>query len=296
VSSTAHRAACEDLPVPDQDGWTVVVPVKGGPRAKSRLGLPESERLQLAGALAEDTIEVVRRCSSVSATYVLTPDDATARWVTRTWPDVTVVRELPGENLNSALARGLRERRAQRFESSVAVVAGDLPALGCDDLTDLFRQATADGGVCLVPDRSGLGTTILLLPGGVSTSFCFGGDSAARHQAGGAHVVSAGDGARCDVDTTEDLATAATIGVGDRTSAVLEHLATSLRLVQATVRTFDPLTNSGSVLRDDGVELPFDADAFATSGLRLLRLGQRVRIATDASGRGVTSLTILTLA
>ena len=48
--------------------------------------------------------------------------------------------------------------------------------------------------------------------------------------------------------------------------------------MQATVRTFDPQTRSGSVLLDDGSELFYDAAAFDAGGLRLLRFGQRVRI------------------
>jgi 2-phospho-L-lactate guanylyltransferase len=67
--------------------------------------------------------------------------------------------------------------------------------------------------------------------------------------------------------------------------------------VQATVRHFDPATRSGSVVLDDGVELPYDGAAFDASGLRLLRVGQRVRIevADSPSGRVATFLTILTL-
>ena len=65
--------------------------------------------------------------------------------------------------------------------------------------------------------------------------------------------------------------------------------------MQATVRRFDPVTRDGSVLLDDGVELPFDAAAFDAGGLRSLRTGQRVRIRTDAAGRRVVALTIATL-
>jgi hypothetical protein len=46
--------------------------------------------------------------------------------------------------------------------------------------------------------------------------------------------------------------------------------------VQATVATFVPGTRSGTVLLDTGESMSFDAAAFAGSGLRLLRLGQRV--------------------
>lgn len=62
--------------------------------------------------------------------------------------------------------------------------------------------------------------------------------------------------------------------------------------MQATVRTFDPQTRSGSVLLDDGRELFYDAAAFDAGGLRLLRFGQRVRI--EAAGDRVTFVTLAT--
>lgn len=67
--------------------------------------------------------------------------------------------------------------------------------------------------------------------------------------------------------------------------------------MQATVRSFDAVTRSGTVLLDDGTELPYGATAFDASGVRLLRLGQRVRIEVDqvSSGREVSFLTIATL-
>jgi hypothetical protein len=67
--------------------------------------------------------------------------------------------------------------------------------------------------------------------------------------------------------------------------------------MQATVSSFDPGTFSGSVLLDDGVELPFAADALDGSGLRLLRPGQRVRLETSGEGSAleVHRLQIVTL-
>ncbi|HET9945904.1 MAG TPA: hypothetical protein VFR56_09640 [Actinomycetes bacterium] len=70
--------------------------------------------------------------------------------------------------------------------------------------------------------------------------------------------------------------------------------------MQATVRTFDAATRSGSVLLDDGVELPYDDRAFDAGGLRLLRVGQRVRVTVTGDeqrpgGRQVTFLTVATL-
>lgn len=59
--------------------------------------------------------------------------------------------------------------------------------------------------------------------------------------------------------------------------------------MQATVKSYDAGTRTGSVLLDDGNELPFDAAAFDAGGLRLLRFGQRVAIAVeDASITAVT--------
>ena len=60
------------------------------------------------------------------------------------------------------------------------------------------------------------------------------------------------------------------------------------------MRTFDPHTRTGDVLLDDGRALPFPAGAFDSSGLRLLRLGQRVRLEVDDHG-AITRLTLATL-
>jgi cold shock CspA family protein len=63
--------------------------------------------------------------------------------------------------------------------------------------------------------------------------------------------------------------------------------------VQATVATFDPATGAGTALTDDGRQVDFDGDAFAAGGLRLLRLGQRVRL--EYAGERVVRVTIHTL-
>jgi 2-phospho-L-lactate guanylyltransferase len=63
--------------------------------------------------------------------------------------------------------------------------------------------------------------------------------------------------------------------------------------MQGTVATYDPDTRSGTLLLDDGTEIAYPSEAFAASGLRLLRLGQRVRIDRDESGQ-VTCLTLPT--
>ena len=63
--------------------------------------------------------------------------------------------------------------------------------------------------------------------------------------------------------------------------------------MQATVRSFDPAAGSGSVFLDDGTVVEFGPAAFAGSGLRLLRPGQRVAIRCDDGG-AITGLTLAT--
>jgi 2-phospho-L-lactate guanylyltransferase len=65
--------------------------------------------------------------------------------------------------------------------------------------------------------------------------------------------------------------------------------------VQATVRTFDPATRAGTVLLDDGLELAYDGPAFDAGGLRLLRVGQRVRLRVEGAPARITFLTVATL-
>ena len=65
--------------------------------------------------------------------------------------------------------------------------------------------------------------------------------------------------------------------------------------MQATVRSYDGGTRSGSVFTDDGTVLTFGADALAVSGLRLLRPGQRVQFRCDGDPPRITALTLPTL-
>jgi len=67
--------------------------------------------------------------------------------------------------------------------------------------------------------------------------------------------------------------------------------------MQGTVKEFSEETRSGSVLLDDGTEIPLPAAAFSKSGLRKLTFGQRVRIEVSGEGdaRTITFVDIVTL-
>jgi hypothetical protein len=62
--------------------------------------------------------------------------------------------------------------------------------------------------------------------------------------------------------------------------------------VQATVRSFDEVTRSGTVFLDDGSVLEFGTPAFDAGPLLLLRRGQRVNLAM--SGAEITFITLST--
>jgi len=53
--------------------------------------------------------------------------------------------------------------------------------------------------------------------------------------------------------------------------------------MQASVHRYDDNNGSGSVLLNDGREIPFDGKVMDASGLRRLRPGQRVSIEMSAT-------------
>jgi 2-phospho-L-lactate guanylyltransferase len=178
-------------------------------------------------------------------------------------------------------------------------LSADLPALRPDELGVALDHAE-DHPAAFVPDAAGTGTTLLTARPGMPFQPAFGVGSRARHREAGGHELDLATipSLRRDVDTEADLWEALRLGVGAGTSAVVAALRpASLAGVQATVRTFSPETRSGTVLLDDGVELPFDSAAFVAGGLRRLRFGQRVRIRTNGDGAEtrVTFLTVATL-
>ena len=61
--------------------------------------------------------------------------------------------------------------------------------------------------------------------------------------------------------------------------------------MQANVHRYHQENRSGSVLLDDGREIPFDGSVFDASGLRQVRPGQRVSI--EMSGKELTRLWIV---
>lgn len=278
--------------------WSVVIPVKRLPEAKSRLALSADRRAALALAFASDTVAAAAASPLVAAVFAVTGDETVSRRLSalgaRILPD-----DAPG-GLNAAIESGRLRALADDPRRRVAALTADLPGLRTADLTAALSMVP--DGRAFVADAPGSGTTLLLSDAGGTLAARFGANSRYAHERSGATLLAgAGQSLRRDVDTVEDLHDAIRLGVGEHTAAVLTGLRWSTERdsghypggMQATVRIFDPATRAGSVLLDDGTELAYDAQAFNAGGLRFARPGQRVALRVNTEGR-ITALTLST--
>lgn len=66
---------------------------------------------------------------------------------------------------------------------------------------------------------------------------------------------------------------------------------------QGTIKSYDERARSGIILDDAAREISFDHESFRTSGIRLFRIGQRVKFALTGEGDRTKchDLTIVTL-
>lgn len=191
--------------------WGLVLPIKGGPGAKSRLGV---SRRGLALALALDCLDAVVACSRqvVDDVVVVTADAEVAAAA-----GLTRARSVadPGGGLDAAVAAGLATLGAGRPR---AVLLADLPSLRPEDLVSAL-DAAARHPSALVPDARGDGTVLLTWGPGPVRPTRFGPGSAAAHAADGAHRLDLDlPRLRGDVDTPDDLARALRRGTGPRTA------------------------------------------------------------------------------
>lgn len=265
--------------------WHVVMPVKGGPGAKSRLGAATSDRAGLALAMALDCLDAVLATPGVDRALVVSDDPVTARGSRGLGADVLSPSGADG-GLNAAVGEGVATCPTG---VAVAVLLADLPALRPQDLRvglDAVETALDEGaGWALVPDAEGTGTVLVAAEVANRIVAAFGPGSAAAHERFGARRLDVrSERLRRDVDTAASLTEAVGLGVGPRTRR-------SLGDVQATVLTYDATTRQGTVVTDDGVRLSMPSQSLQGSGLRHLRPGQRVTCVRD--GDAVTDVRIV---
>ncbi|GIH27020.1 2-phospho-L-lactate guanylyltransferase [Acrocarpospora phusangensis] len=197
----------------------MIIPVKTLLRAKTRLaGAAGAHREDLAVAVAADTASAALACPLVARVIVVTADPIPAA---RLADLGAVVVADPDRGLNTALRAGFAEAVRLSPGDPVAALQADLPALRP---AELARALTAAGEFdeSFVPDAPGTGTTLYATLAGIPFTPRFGGESRARHLAGGAKELALDDipTVRRDVDTVEDLRTATALGLGPHTAAV----------------------------------------------------------------------------
>ncbi|WP_369811094.1 2-phospho-L-lactate guanylyltransferase [Quadrisphaera sp. DSM 44207] len=201
----------------------MVLPVKGGPGAKSRLGGPAAPRAALATAVALDCLDAVLAASRTAAAHVVTADPQVAARA-RDAGGRVVAESCPGAGLLAAVGDGVRA--AAQAGGPVAVLLADLPCLRprvLDDALAAVEGALARGAASvLVPDAEGTGTVLLAAADAERLHPRFGAGSAAAHAAAGALRLDLdAPRLRRDVDTPGELAQAQRLGVGPRTAAAL---------------------------------------------------------------------------
>jgi 2-phospho-L-lactate guanylyltransferase len=218
---------------PSGKSWTVVLPLKGGSNAKSRLGAPAP----LATAIALDCLAAVLASDRVGEVVVVTADPLMAGRAAAAGARVQP-ESVPGRGLPAAISDGLAA-----VQGRCAVLLGDLPALRPDDLSTALRRAgelltgellasnpdpsTPDSrpAMAFVPDAEGTGTVLLAALTPAALAPAFGPDSAAAHAAAGAARLDLDlPRLRRDVDTRDDLRTAIALGIGPLTREVLAEI------------------------------------------------------------------------
>ncbi|HEY6796300.1 MAG TPA: hypothetical protein VI248_16615 [Kineosporiaceae bacterium] len=237
-------------------GWVLILPLKGGAAAKSRLGGgPE-----LARAIALDCLDAVLACPDLRQVLVVTADPTTAEEAVAAGaprgaghrghdasttpapglaqpPALAVVRESrPGTGLVAAVRDGLAAVPAANRDVPAAVLLGDLPALRPAELSAGLAAAAAalaarpDAPMAALPDAEGTGTVLLAGRAAGDLDPAFGPGSLAEHRRRGAVPIVLDDPRRHDVDparlrhdvdTPADLSVALALGVGPRTAALL---------------------------------------------------------------------------
>lgn len=214
-------------------GWAVIVPVKPAEVGKSRLVVDGVDRMALARAIALDTIAAAASCEEVDRVVIVTDDEGLViqasdipglRFIAETPPaaealaDALATGTAPVAGLNTAIARGA----AAVVGMPRAALLGDLPALRPADLAAALALA-ARVGRGVVGDAEGTGSTLVTAGADLAWESAFGEGSFEAHRALGCVPldVETGSTLRRDVDSAEQLAAAAALGLGPRTARLL---------------------------------------------------------------------------
>lgn len=197
--------------------FALLVPIKDGRGAKTRLGVAgEERRAALMAAFARDAVTAA--LGSALADVVVVGDGSAVGDL-----GVPVLPDEGDGDLNRAIVRAAE--RVIAPGRGIAVMLADLPCLLTPDLDAALAAATELATRAYVADAATTGTTLLVAPPGIALDPHFGVGSAAAHRASGAKALEDPLASlRRDVDTTEDLAAALRFGVGPHTARAAAEL------------------------------------------------------------------------
>jgi 2-phospho-L-lactate guanylyltransferase len=260
-----------------------VVALKPTAYAKSRLELPDPIRRRLAWTMALDTLRALS--AAVAEVLVVSDQNALSSRLHRAGLQLGVLPEAGRTGMNAALAYGAEQLRAAGHSTVLACV-GDLPALRADSVAQVLSAAQHHPRA-FVADATGIGTTMLAATG-TDLEPRFQGRSAAAHRASGAVALTELElggpvaDARRDVDNEVDLATAAAIGLGPNTAALIDPETGRLgRYEVITATSWADASGTPLAVTATGHRIALPATSFA-DGLRHARLGQRLHaVVTD---------------
>lgn len=216
--------------------WTAILPIKPWNLAKSRLGLSDDDRVQLARAFSLDTLETLAACRYIERIVVVSAEPGVVAAVTRTAGAVLLQDRpmLARDMLNPAIEQGRRWAQVREPASPVVVVPSDLAALTPGALNEALLRL-GDHERAHVPDAEGTGTTLAAarLPAGLTVAY--GPGSAGGHSAAGSWAVADVDPrVRRDVDRQTHLAEARDLGLAPCAAGLVDGI------LRRTLRTLNP--------------------------------------------------------
>ena len=283
----------------------VAVPVKSLSRAKTRLSpaLTGLERGALTLAMLEDVLDAALSVPGWE-TWVVSPDEVAL--------EIAAGRGArPIAEAKPPLANAIRQVEAKAKEegaNALAVLPADVPLVTVDTLHEALRTL---GAVVLARSADGSGTSLLLRRPPRAIPARFGPDSFRRHVelARGARaprvhrrtpraVVRRRSSGRYPHAARRRPARADPRGLSaDGSRRAPARVAPEGSMPQGTIKDFEVEERTGNLLMDDRTEVAIDAVSVEGSGLRTLRIGQRVRFdLVDEAGRKVArNLQIVTL-
>jgi 2-phospho-L-lactate guanylyltransferase len=187
---------------------TAIVPIKRFGAAKQRLSdaLQPAERVELAGAMAADALELIGRATLIERTIVVSGEPSIAAIAAAAGAEL--LDDPTDEGHSEAAARGVATALTLGAEC-VALLPADCPLLEPAEI-DAALGAMEPGSVAVIPDRHGSGTNGLLLRPPDAITPAFGPGSQERHlrlaaDAGMSGYVADLPSLGLDLDTGEDL-------------------------------------------------------------------------------------------